>query len=239
VTAAVPACDYVVGVVHWNFPSTIFFFEDFTSPCQIEHYHRLDKMPSERTNQRLSLPPSLLRQVGGTSQPNKRRKPLKSDGRPRKRRRRLDKDEEAHDLDNEDVDDSGGDDDGKSFADTRRETRIAPPPSECPLDEPPKRCISKAVREKFARDDAEIARLEQKLGLKGRNSKSLPKSFKEDGLEGLLMDLGDDSDSDGQTTLKSTAEADEWLALKRQKAVRETHHIEDTDDSGSLRLRRQ
>ncbi|KAB5518755.1 hypothetical protein GE09DRAFT_1156367 [Coniochaeta sp. 2T2.1] len=78
--------------------------------------------------------------------------------------------------------------------------------------------IAKAVRDKLAQDDAEIAELERKLGLKGR--KSLPKSFHEEGLGEILEVLQDGGGVDEETQLKRKrkAEADEWLAQKRQKA---------------------
>jgi len=77
--------------------------------------------------------------------------------------------------------------------------------------------IPKAVRDKLAQDDAEIAELERKLGLKGR--KSLPKSFHEEGLGEILEVLGDGAvDEETQVKRKRKAEADEWLAQKRQKA---------------------
>lgn len=77
--------------------------------------------------------------------------------------------------------------------------------------------MPKAVRDKLAQDDAEIAELERKLGLKGR--KSLPKSFHEEGLGEILEVLGDGAaDEETQLKRKRKAEADEWLAQKRRKA---------------------
>lgn len=77
--------------------------------------------------------------------------------------------------------------------------------------------IPKAVRDKLAQDDAEIAELERKLGLKGR--KSLPKSFYEEGLGEILEVLEEDGvDEETQLKRKRKAEADEWLAQKRRKA---------------------
>ncbi|OIW26827.1 hypothetical protein CONLIGDRAFT_635080 [Coniochaeta ligniaria NRRL 30616] len=77
--------------------------------------------------------------------------------------------------------------------------------------------IPKAVRDKLAQDDAEIAELERKLGLKGR--KSLPKSFYEEGL-GEILEVLEEGGVDEETQLKRKrkAEADEWLAQKRRKA---------------------
>lgn len=96
-----------------------------------------------------------------------------------------------------------------------------------------KMTISKATKEKLDKEEAEIAELERKLGIKKR--KTLPKSFQEDGLEDLLGDLagGDDDDEDENTSSKKKrkAEADEWLAQKRRKAKRQSvKESEDKDD---------
>ncbi|EFQ31824.1 MIF4G domain-containing protein [Colletotrichum graminicola] len=76
---------------------------------------------------------------------------------------------------------------------------------------------SRKMQEKLAKDDAEIEQLERKLGMK-KGRKSLPKSFKDDGLEDLLGDLNDASDWD-EVGGKMKSEAEEWLAQKRQKAT--------------------
>ncbi|KAF9891758.1 suppressor of glycerol defect [Aspergillus nanangensis] len=73
--------------------------------------------------------------------------------------------------------------------------------------------ISKIVREKLDADDAEIAALEKKLGLK--KGKKLPKSFTDDGLDDILGDLDEGSADEGR---KRKREADEWLLNKRRKA---------------------
>ncbi|KAF5857926.1 suppressor of glycerol defect [Aspergillus alliaceus] len=75
------------------------------------------------------------------------------------------------------------------------------------------RKVSQAVQDKLDQDDAEIAALEKKLGLK--KGKKLPKSFEEDGLGDLLGDLDEGSADDGK---KRKREADEWLRNKRRKA---------------------
>lgn len=84
------------------------------------------------------------------------------------------------------------------------------------------RPISRAVKDRLASDDAEIAALEKKLGMKGK--KKLPKSFEEDGLDDLLEGLDGDSENDGKKRKRS--EDDEWLKQKRrrvqQSAVKET-----------------
>ncbi|KAK3906259.1 hypothetical protein C8A05DRAFT_40925 [Staphylotrichum tortipilum] len=81
---------------------------------------------------------------------------------------------------------------------------------------PPKQNVSRSVKDKLAQDDAEIADLERKLGLKNR--KNLPQSFKDDGLGDLLDGLSGGFDEEKQGKRKRKAEADEWLAQKRRKA---------------------
>ncbi|KZL81243.1 mif4g domain-containing protein [Colletotrichum incanum] len=76
---------------------------------------------------------------------------------------------------------------------------------------------SRGMQEKLAKDDAEIEQLERKLGMK-KGRKSLPKSFKDDGLDDLLGDLIDASDLD-EGGRKAKSEAEEWLAQKRRKAT--------------------
>lgn len=95
--------------------------------------------------------------------------------------------------------------------------------------------ISKADRDRLAKEDAEIAKLEKKLGIKNR--KSLPKSFHEDGLDELLGDLdGESEDEDRSAKKKRKAEADEWLAQKRRKAMHKSADDNDygLDDQSSL-----
>lgn len=105
-------------------------------------------------------------------------------------------------------------------------------------DEPSKPAVSKAVKEKLSKEDAEIAELERKLGIKNR--KSLPKSFQEDGLGDILGGLNESDDGDDvglSAKKKRKAEADEWLAQKRRKAMNKSVHEayknrdEDVDDN--------
>lgn len=84
------------------------------------------------------------------------------------------------------------------------------------VDTAPKQKVSKTVKAKLAQDDAEIADLERKLGLKNR--KNLPQSFKDDGLGDLLDGLSGGFDEEKQDKRKRKAEADDWLAQKRRKA---------------------
>ena len=88
--------------------------------------------------------------------------------------------------------------------------------------------ISKAVQDQLDEDDAEIAAIEKKLGLK--KGKKLPKAFEEDGLGDLLGDLDEGSADEGR---KRKRDADEWLLNKRRKAqgFQSTEPEEDDDDS--------
>lgn len=92
--------------------------------------------------------------------------------------------------------------------------------------------ISKAVRDKLAEDDDEIAALEKKLGLKGKK-KGLPKSFQEDGLDELLGDLDaldDSEDEEVQQKKKGKAEANDWLERKRAEARKRARSNENSED---------
>ncbi|KAI1751131.1 hypothetical protein F4782DRAFT_507017 [Xylaria castorea] len=98
--------------------------------------------------------------------------------------------------------------------------------------QPSKPKVSKSDMVRIAEDEKEIAKLEKKLGLKGK--KKLPKSFDEDGLGGLLDGLdGMASDDEGGPLSRSKrkAEADEWLAQKRRKAEAAAANAADDDES--------
>ena len=84
------------------------------------------------------------------------------------------------------------------------------------VDAPAKQTTSRKVKAQLAQDDAEIADLERKLGLKNR--KTLPQSFKDDGLGDLLDGLVGGFDEEKPDKRKRKAEADDWLAQKRRKA---------------------
>ncbi|KAI3319917.1 hypothetical protein HD806DRAFT_508344 [Xylariaceae sp. AK1471] len=118
-------------------------------------------------------------------------------------------DEDDFDDDDEELEEGVLDDDNDDDED------------ETEKEEPSRPHLSKKEMSKIVEDDKEIAKLEKKLGLKGK--KKLPKSFDEDGLGGLLegLDEGDSDDDDGlgpRSRNKRKAEADEWLAQKRRKA---------------------
>ena len=90
---------------------------------------------------------------------------------------------------------------------------------------------SRATKNKLAEDDAEIAALEKKLGIKQR--KTLPKSFLEDGLDEVLGELAEQGDDDALLARrKRKAEADEWLAQKRRKAAQQRAEDSGEEDSG-------
>ncbi|KAM0309418.1 hypothetical protein ACHAO8_009047 [Botrytis cinerea] len=92
--------------------------------------------------------------------------------------------------------------------------------------------ISRAVKDKLAEDDDEIAALEKKLGLKGKK-KGLPKSFQEDGLDDLLGDLDaldESEDEEVQEKKKGKAEADDWLQRKRAEARKRARGNESSED---------
>jgi nucleolar MIF4G domain-containing protein 1 len=72
--------------------------------------------------------------------------------------------------------------------------------------------MSRGLRDMLAQDDAEIAALEKALRIKGGNK--LPKSFRDDGLDDVLGDLGSYSESESR---KRKREATEWLKRKRRK----------------------
>ncbi|KAG9250147.1 uncharacterized protein F5Z01DRAFT_667091 [Emericellopsis atlantica] len=91
--------------------------------------------------------------------------------------------------------------------------------------------MSSAMKEKLAKDDAEIDEFERKLGIK-KGRKSLPQSFKEDGLEELMADLAGGSDGDDaevgvngdEDSSKRKREFDDWLAAKRRKTAPKAVH---------------
>ena len=81
--------------------------------------------------------------------------------------------------------------------------------------------LSHSVRAKLAEDDAEIEALERALGIKGK--KKLPKSFENDGLDGLLAELtGPEDEKSSQSGKRKGDEEDEWLRNKRRKALQTT-----------------
>jgi len=77
--------------------------------------------------------------------------------------------------------------------------------------------VSRAVKNKLAEDNAEIAALEKKLGLK---KKRKPTNSEDDGLDDLLGDLDSGNESsEGNHSKRKRPVDDEWLTRKRQKAL--------------------
>ncbi|KAL5597047.1 hypothetical protein BROUX41_006286 [Berkeleyomyces rouxiae] len=72
---------------------------------------------------------------------------------------------------------------------------------------------AKVLKQQMAEDDATIRDLEKKLGIKSR--KTVPKSFKDDGLEDLFGADFDKSGDEEEQDSKQKAEYDAWLASKR------------------------
>lgn len=81
----------------------------------------------------------------------------------------------------------------------------------------PPPAIPKKVQAKLEEDDAEIAALEKKLGLKGK--KKLPKDFDDDGLADLLDGLDDELEFAVTGKRKRSSEDQAWLDSKRRKAA--------------------
>ncbi|KAK6439539.1 suppressor of glycerol defect [Oleoguttula sp. CCFEE 5521] len=83
-------------------------------------------------------------------------------------------------------------------------------------DLPSAPAVSRAARSKLEEDDAEIAALERKLGMKGKQSKKVG----DDALDWLVT--GSDDDGEGTsagTGKRKRPEDDEWLQKKRAKAA--------------------
>lgn len=159
-------------------------------------------------------------------------------GGGRKNYGRDDGDDEDIDLDEEEEDEEeeevipppkikSGKEEKKPKSILKKPTPKGSEPEESEEDEEPRpRKISKAVQEKLDQDDAEIAALEKKLGMK--KGRKLPKSFMDDGLDDLLGDLGDGSADEGR---KRKREADDWLHSKRRKAQGlESEESEESDE---------
>ncbi|KAK1989464.1 MIF4G domain-containing protein [Colletotrichum cereale] len=194
----------------------------------------------------LALPPQLLKEIGAPEQPGAFRsnRRWKSQGQNRKDRRRVERQSKKqqqttarrdppkriqHHVERgqKDVDEDSSTDGEKPPAQQhprqssqkkrKREDLGETYDSDESEQPPPAKHPSRGMQEKLANDDAEIEQLERKLGMK-KGRKSLPKSFKDDGLEDLLGDLNDASDLD-EVGGKMKSEAEEWLAQKRQKAT--------------------
>jgi nucleolar MIF4G domain-containing protein 1 len=145
-------------------------------------------------------------------------------------------DEDDDDDMYEEDEDEGDVEQPKSILKRTKKADPLPAKADLKVDSNPKSAakkVSKAVKDKLAEDDDEIAALEKKLGLKGK--KKLPQSFKDDGLDELLDGLEDDEDEEVQAKRNGKAEEDEWLMRKRQEARKrlrgeESEEEEDDDD---------
>lgn len=108
-------------------------------------------------------------------------------------------------------DESEGESDAESDADSGAESDEAEASSKYDG-------VSSKVREQLAQDDKEIEALEKKLRIK-KGSSSLPKSFKDDGLDEILGDVGGEPETiEADDSLKRKRQYDDWLASKRRKA---------------------
>lgn len=108
-----------------------------------------------------------------------------------------------------------------------KKTKKADPPPKPGAEPspPPPPPVSRAVRDRLAEDDAEIASLEKKLGLKGKKTS---KAFEDDGLDFLLEGL--DDDLRGGFSKRKRSEDDEWLKQKRRKV---SGGVADAEEDGS------
>jgi len=98
---------------------------------------------------------------------------------------------------------------------------------------PQKKRPSKAVLDRIAQDEAEIAFLEKKLKIK---SKKVPKAFEEDGLDFLLDGLKDDYLDDPQEPVKNKRKVKVEVPVEEEEE--ESHdedgEMEDMSDGGGL-----
>ncbi|KAF9630803.1 MIF4G-like type 3 [Lasiodiplodia theobromae] len=101
---------------------------------------------------------------------------------------------------------SAGKEKAKESKKEKKKRSPSPPPA-----------IPKKVQAKLEEDDAEIAALEKKLGLKGK--KKLPKDFDDDGLADLLDGLDDELEFAVTGKRKRSSEDQAWLDSKRRKAA--------------------
>ncbi|RCI11276.1 hypothetical protein L249_7479 [Ophiocordyceps polyrhachis-furcata BCC 54312] len=106
---------------------------------------------------------------------------------------------------------------------------------------PAKKRMSRAVQERLAQDDAEIEDFEKKLGIK-KGRKSLPKAFKDDGLDELFCETSEHTSDSDDNSKKRKREFEDWLASKRGKSSTATalsdsesldafeHYVSGSDD---------
>jgi nucleolar MIF4G domain-containing protein 1 len=99
----------------------------------------------------------------------------------------------------------------KSILKTTKKKDVVSKKARSPSPEAPKR-MPRVVKERLAEDDAEIAALEKKLGLKGKKKS---KASEEDGLDDLLE--GIDEAVGIPSSKRKRDEYDDWLDKKRRK----------------------
>jgi nucleolar MIF4G domain-containing protein 1 len=94
--------------------------------------------------------------------------------------------------------------------------KTSPPREDSP---PPPAKVSRAIKDRLAQENAEIAALEKKLGVKGKKKSK----GADDGLDDIFSGLGDFGGSEDEQTDKPSKrkrnEDDAWLASKRRKAL--------------------
>ena len=118
----------------------------------------------------------------------------------------------------------------KSILKTTKKADVHIPPTRDARSPTPPARVSKAVLDRLQEDDDEIAELEKRLGIKGK--KSLPQSFKDDGLDELLMGIDElvgREDEVVSDKKKRKAEADDWLEAKRKKARQAKGKVEESE----------
>ncbi|KAF2115478.1 hypothetical protein BDV96DRAFT_599804 [Lophiotrema nucula] len=99
---------------------------------------------------------------------------------------------------------------------------------------PPSPVVSRALKDRLALDDAEIAALEKKLGIRAKKGKGI----EDYGLDDLFGDLGDiSSDEDGfslKVSKRKRPDDDKWLASKRRRALSQDDQAISEDDDLEL-----
>ncbi|CAD0083218.1 unnamed protein product [Aureobasidium vineae] len=169
------------------------------------------------------LPKALLDQIGGDTSNNKKNAPTRKERRKNERtqkNRAISNQGRAHRRSDLNLRDPTPplkpkskptkEDKPKSILKTTK-TQDPPRPKTQEDSPPPLARVSRAVKDRLAQDDAEIAALEKKLGIK---STKRSKAFADDGLDDLLEGL-DDEEDDGPKRKRS--DDDDWLRQKRRK----------------------
>jgi nucleolar MIF4G domain-containing protein 1 len=109
--------------------------------------------------------------------------------------------------------------------------KTSPPEEASPPPQPVR--LSRAAKDRIAQDNAEIAALEKKLGVKGKKKSK----GADDGLDDIFGDLGgfgsDDASEEKQPKRKRT-EDDDWLASKRRKALAAAPEVESSEEDTDL-----